>query len=442
MATSLTLPALDRPWSLLDRLKASLVALVAADALFLLLIILATNTQHDVVKAIGKDSAPSVISAQGIKVEMADMDAEAANELLSPPGKGQEAAKEYETHREKAGEDLIDAARNITYSGEDATIKRIQFGLGEYEAKIQRARDFHERNDPQAIQLYGEATFLMENTLFQAADTLDNINATQLEKAYQADRSKAKLEREVLVGFGIIMLFMLLWIQWDLTQRVRRLLNPALACATILTLALLSFSDSHLSRSDDAMYRAKHDAFDSLHALWQARALAFASNADESKYLLPGDRTTDEAAFFEKALKISQSPDNPYPRLRYAKGFLQDELANITFDGEREAAQETIDTWNYYLAIDSRIRQDKKDGKIQDALTLCLGKNQGQSDWAFDKFDQALMHTVAINQIAFDKSVAAGFASLEGVVMFASIDAAAVAICCALGLFIRIREFL
>jgi hypothetical protein len=439
MSTSLTLPTIDRYWSLLDRLKVSLVALLAADAFFLLIIIWAAHVQYNVVKTIGKDSAPGVISAQDIKVELADMDAEAANEMLVAPGQEADAAQGFDTHRQKVGEELINAAHDITSSDtdEDASIKRLQFGLGEYEAHIQRARDFHERKDPQAIQLYREATFKMENTLFQAADSLDAINFTQLENAYQKDRSDATLLRTAVTAVGLAFLGLLLWIQWDLTQRVRRMLNPALACGTVLALALLSFSYAHLSGSAKDLRVAKEDAFDSLHVLWQARAFAFAANADESKYFLEGTSHADEKSFDARAYKILSYSNRPSER-----GFLEKEMANITFDGEREAAQETIDAWTYYRKLDWSIRQLKQSGKIDAAIALCLGKDKGQSDWAFNQFDTALMRTIAINQEAFVKSRDSAFHQLDSLVEIAAIGAAAIAICCSLGLFIRIREFL
>jgi len=439
MSTSLTLPTIDRYWSLLDRLKVSLVALLAADSLFLLIIIWAAHVQYNVVKTIGKDSAPGVISAQDIKVELSDIEEKAAYEMLVTPGKEIDA-QGFDTRRQKVGEELINAAHDITSNDtdEDASIKRLQFGLGEYEAHIQRARDFHERKDTQAIQLYREATFKMENTVFQAADSLDAINFTQLENAYQKDRSDATLLRAAVISVGLAFLGLLLWIQWDLTQRVRRMLNPALACGTVLTLALLSFAHAHLSGSAQDLKIVKEDAFDSLHVLWQARALAFAAKADESKYFLEGTNNyAAEKSFDARAYKIFS-----YSNRASEGGFLEREMANITFDGERESAQETIDAWTYYRKLDSYIRQLKQNGKVEAALALCLGKDKNQSDWAFHQFDSALMRTIALNQKAFVKSRDSAFHELDSLVEIAAIGAAAIAFCCALGLFVRIREFL
>ena len=79
------------------------------------------------------------------------------------------------------------------------------------------------------------------------------------------------------------------------------------------------------------------------------------------------------------------------------KGYLADELNNITFAGELAAAEETLLKFLDYLKIDQQIR-DLKDER--QAVDLCLGTQPGQSDWAFDQFDQALGKTIKINRDA------------------------------------------
>ena len=177
------------------------------------------------------------------------------------------------------------------------------------------------------------------------------------------------------------MLGLLVYLQWDLTKRVRRLINPALLAASILTLALIVFANNHLSGADKDLYVARHDAFISLHALWQARAVAYSANADESKFLLGDDNSNDETSFFEKSKRIMGSAvdSSGIPE----GGFLGEEERNITFAGEKEAADATVATWRNYLKIDAKLRQLKRDNRRDAAIALCIGKNPGESDWAF-----------------------------------------------------------
>ncbi len=417
-----------------------LIALIIADLLFLAALFSGERVHRNDLQTIGRDAAPSIIAAQSIKVAIADMDAEAANELLAKPGEGKAAAEAYQVRRIQAAEALISAAQNITYGdSERVPIKQLQLGLGEYEIKIQRARDFHERNDPQAIQAYRDASDLVKIKLFPAADDLDAANLSVLESTFASDASVARETRAGVTFTGLILLGLLLYIQWDLNIRVRRLLNPGLLVASIVALGLLSFGSGHLSNAADNLRIAKKNAFTSLHVLWQARALAYSANADESKYLLQKIDPDDQDSFYRKAAQIWGSS---FSKSTNERGYLDEQQANITFEGEKEAVDKTLTWWQTYLKIDSQIRQLKSAGNVADAIELCLGKKEGQSDWAFQRFDEDLAKAIRINQDAFDSSITSGFAQLDNFRMTAAIAALAIGICCALGLFVRIREYM
>jgi len=443
MATTPTFATFDvgsKNWNSLQRLKGGLALLLIADALFLVALLMGQTTHRSLLQTIGRNSAPSIIAAQHIKVAIADMDAEAANEMLAKPGEGMAAAKAFQARREEAGGALIEAAKNITYDGEWPPIKSLQTVLGDYEARIQRARDLREGDDPQFIKAYRDASGLVEVSLFRAADELDRVNLKALDDAFESDRSTATHTRELISASGLILLGLLVYLQWDLTKRVRRLINPALLAASILTLALIVFANNHLSGADKDLYVARHDAFISLHALWQARAVAYSANADESKFLLGDDNSNDETSFFEKSKRIMGSAvdSSGIPE----GGFLGEEERNITFAGEKEAADATVATWRNYLKIDAKLRQLKRDNRRDAAIALCIGKNPGESDWAFSSFDDALNRTIDINQNAFDSAVASGFQHLDQFDLTVVVGVSLISICCSLGLFIRIREYL
>jgi hypothetical protein len=230
-----------------------------------------------------------------------------------------------------------------------------------------------------------------------------------------------------------LLLLLLAYIQWDLTNRVRRLLNPALLAASMLALGMGWLAISRLSSAAEDLRIAKEDAFTSIHALWQARAVGYSANADESKFLLEKDGSQAEKSFFQKASKIWSER---------GKSYLGDELANITFPGEKRAADETLKRWQAYLRTDARIRKLQKAGRLEEATALCLGRQQGESDWAFSRFDESLGKTIEINQRAFDSSVASGFGEMAGFYWVAAVGTVAIAGLCVAGLLIRIREYL
>ena len=122
-------------------------------------------------------------------------------------------------------------------------------------------------------------------------------------------------------------------------------------------------------------------------------------------------------------------------------GFLADELNNITFKGEREAALQTVKDFGEYLRIDQEIRGLQRSGKHASALELCIGTRTGESNWAFDQFDKALGETIDINQDEFKNAVNRGFETLSYFELKASIVAVIIALLAFFGILQRIQEY-
>jgi hypothetical protein len=207
---------------------------------------------------------------------------------------------------------------------------------------------------------------------------------------------------------------------------MRRLLNPLLFAATLLTAVFLLVTVAKFSAQKESLKIAKEDAFDSIHALWQARAIAYDANAEESRWLLDRERAAQyEQAFLEKAGTVVTVPQGQNYKTAAAnavnkqndsnfKGMLAVETRNITFPGESAAAIQSVGTFGDYLAIDRRLRELENAGRHAEAVALCVGNREGESNWAFEQFDNALGRTLDINQKEFDKAVERGFRALMG----------------------------
>jgi hypothetical protein len=198
---------------------------------------------------------------------------------------------------------------------------------------------------------------------------------------------------------------------------------------------------------------AKEDAFTSMHALRQARALVYGANSNESRYLLDSQFASNhERAFFDKIDKVAKIPkgttfDNVIEastqgqKVKGFTGYLADQLNNITFDGEREATVSNLRTLADYVAIDQKIRQLKQSGKLAEAITLCVGSNTGESNWAFKQFLDANQKSYDINKKAFDDSIKQGFQDVEGFEIKAVIVTIAIASLTLFGLRPRLKEY-
>ena len=234
---------------------------------------------------------------------------------------------------------------------------------------------------------------------------------------------------------------------------MRRLLNPMLLAATAIAILFTGSTFRALFSASNQLKIAKEDAFESIHALWQIRALAYSANADESRYLLDSAMAIrHEQAFSIKVAKLAKIPDaETYKKIVLTltnantnvgfSGLFADALNNITFTGERAATIATLDAFRTYIEIDRQIRQLQQSGNREAAIALCIGNSQGQSNWAFDRFDSALDQTLAINQQAFDQAVDKGFQEIEGFEVITPVALSAIALLTLLGLLPRTKEY-
>ena len=436
-------------------LKSSLYLTWGACVLLLVATIAAVQGQRYAIKTIGKDTAPSIIAAQHIKSGIADLDANAANKLLLDIGKNPTAEKAYDDRSKEVVDATLAAAENITYGDAERTpIRTLFVALGDYRLKIHEARIFQkQKNNPAILEAYRAGADIIDSTLLPAADTLDQTNREALNRIYNEQKFTTGKYLFFVAISSIGLLAVLIALQLFLNRRMRRRLNPMLLVATAIAILFIGSTFRALFSASAQLKIAKEDAFESIHALWQVRALAYSANGDESRYLLdPAMATKHEQAFSTKVARLAEIPDVATFKMVVStltnsgtnvgfKGLFADELNNITFKGEREAAIATLAAFSTYFEIDQQIRQLQQSGNHDAAVALCIGSNQGQSNWAFDRFDSALDKTLEINQRAFDQAVAKGFKDIEGFEVNAPIALSAIALLTLFGLLPRTKEY-
>jgi hypothetical protein len=447
-------PHPGRQWNTLEILKASRIGILALLVLLLIAVATGARVHRSAMQTIGRDTASGIIAAQHIKAAVADMDADAADELLAPPNTVYSSIKGYEDQRFEAARALIAAAGDVVFGESELTpILAVQTGLGSYERLVQKARDLHQERNSSAVDAYFDAASLMDVGLLPAADLLDQANDAILERTYHRQTVASFLARAFVAAAGAAALLALLAAQVFLSQRMKRTLNPLLLTATLITVGLTAYSLEAMGGSEHQLKVAREDAFTSINALWKARAIAYEAKSDESRYLLDPARAADpQRSFPTQAALVARPPEGMTPEQLLTSvragghvdgftGYLADELNNITFPGEQEAAYQTLANWEQYLEADRRVRQIESAGQHQQAVSLSLGTESGQAVWAFNQFDQALATTLDINQHAFDASVSQGLSALSGLEIASSIMIAFTAALVILGLAPRIREY-
>ncbi|MBF2063451.1 MAG: hypothetical protein IGS39_03315 [Calothrix sp. C42_A2020_038] len=447
-------------------LKAGLYIISSASFLLALITISSVQMQRQAIKSVAKDSIPSVITAQRIKDTLVGMEANAVDELLIVPTDYIGAPQEYEKRRQSAiasyeerrkafSERIIIAARNITYGdAELKPIETLQLKLGDYIAKLQRAREFHERGDTNGTLIaHREASQIMDNTLIPAVDQLDKVNLQQLERIYAQISFQTTCSLFLILIFGTLLLSVLVITQVFLYRRMRRILNPMLLAATAITLIFIGHITQSLIAASSNLVVAKEDAFESLYALRQARAIAYAANADKSRYLLDRQNPLKhEQAFFQKVNQIVKLPvgqtwnDAKYRLIAGKKvedmtGLLATDINNINFPGEHEALITTISTFYKYLDIDKQIRQLERSGKHLEAVKLSTGKNQGESNWAFSEFKKAHQASQDINIAVMNKSIEQSFQNIQVLEVITVLCTFSISTLALFGLRRRLREY-
>ena len=443
----------SREWNTPRLMQAGLLAVFVLSLLLTLAAISGARSHRRALQAVGRDSAPSIIAARHIRAALADMDANAANELLDPAHSAA-ALKLFESRRVEAANAIIVAAKNITYGdAEEIPIRQLVSGMGVYSAQMQSARDFKAASSERFLDAYRAAAATMDTVLLPAAAALDKANRDALDAAYAAQKSASSQSFLFLAMAAALAAASLVSLQLFLSTRTRRTFNPMLIAATLAVVIFAFYTAHAFQGADQELKIAKEDAFESIHALWLARSLSYSANSDESRYLLDAARAAAyENDFSTKVRRIANLPvvasESSFLRTLNAgkpvagfTGYLADELNNITFPGERDAAVETLTRYFFYLAVDKQIRALETSGQHARAVALCVGSAEGQSDWAFNRFDESLGRTLDVNQTAFDAAVARGFADLSNFEVIAPLAALLIAALSWLGLRPRLREY-
>jgi len=388
--------------------------------------------------AIGGHDAPLVEQSNALYYAVNDMDAQVGNVLLtaSDPALAADQRQDlalYASDEQHAEQDLQQVA--VTAAADPAAqraVSSVLDALGRYEALAAEAIVVNQRgNDPAGrpsaatLGYFQQATDLMSTTVLPAATSLTAANASALDMSYNQGRSIATSGQVLVLVLGLAVAGALLGTQVFLAARFRRLVNPALVAATVLAVGLAIAGAVQLGAQAGNLKVAKQEAFDSILALTQARAVSYDANADETRYLVdPARAAAYQDAFLRKSQELvnvgnvgifsydaalavdirAYQADNTDVRFG---GYLGTEFRNITFTGEQAAATRALLAYQVYEKYDRKLRAMAKTNVAQ-AIAFDIGTSPGQSDWAFNQWDSALGSVITINENAFTAAILDG----------------------------------
>jgi hypothetical protein len=430
------------------RFLALLIASAVAAVIMALALLNAYASIQGTLQTVGKDAAPSIFAADHIQALLADADANAMNAVLTKGTPSSDASwTQYRKDMNDAHIELITASQNITYGDEERVpIFTIESDLGQYEYWIGQA---YGSNDTGTLTA---ADSLFKQSILPASLALYSANNSHLKQSYSTYQDTIRWKM-VLVWISMILLVGTLGgVQFYLFRRTRRLINHGYVVASLVTAFIIIYSAVVLNAGQAQLVAAKQNSFNSISPLWGARATSYVMNADESLYLLHygnNDLLSQDEANFTK-LEPSMTDVDPQVAAADATdakngkpfgGYLGNEMGNITYPGEREAATAAVEAWADYTSIDGKIRQLLAQGDYQQALQLDLGSSAGQSDLAFTQFDTAMGNVIDINQRHFDQQINDAIRVLGSfpIVLIASL--VAIILACFLGFKPRFDEY-
>jgi hypothetical protein len=430
-------------WTTPRHLRAYVGAVWMAAALLLAVGLRAASDDRVALRAVRQDTAPSIVAAEELGVHLAGLDTQLSGSMLGTAADRDVAGELFELERSVVTRRLVDAANNITLGdAERIPIVVMQEELGRYLEIASRAQWLYAGSDRDgALGLLRAATDLMHDRILPQAAALDRANRDDMDRRYdQAQHASQQHDLEALASGGLLVT-VLLAAQWFVRARMRRRIVPALLLATALTGGFTWYLVGRFRDAREDLRVARDDAFNSIHLLWRARALAYDAKGDEGRFLLDRLRAgVYESAFFVKTSQLSSSAREKAPSSD-SHGLLVDELRNITFVGERDAALAALAALAEYFDVDERIRRLETQGQHAQAVDLAIGTGGAQARAAFDRLDAAIERTTAINQDAFDATLIVADRGLRRAEWLDPALALAIAVAAWMGIRPRLREY-
>lgn len=425
-----------------EKIMAMLLACIIGAAVSLGLNFLVYSASNNTANVIGKDTVPSIISANHINALLADAHSNAMNAMVTKEKSGGKFWTLYRKDMTDLHTELIDISKDNFFSdAQQKSILTIMSNLGQYEYTLGGAVS---TGAEISADQFGEANRLMQQKLLPASVALNKIYSSYLDSVYNRYIRNINAALVLMAVIALLSLIIMLGTQYYLFKKTHRIVNIGMALAAILFIVVTVYSINTLRNVRSDLYSAKHDAFDSIELLWNTRAAAYNANALESLYLLHDStgivQTADTINFNLSTSRICSDPDTAVNGGEF-KGYLGDEVHNITIDSGRPALESAIDEWSKYVNIDKQIRNLEYDSKSSEAVALCVGESSGQSNFEFAQFDTALGRAVDINQTNFNSNMNLTYGTLKKFPYITLISLVLIILSCILGLKNRIEEY-
>lgn len=395
-------------WTVPALLRLGLYGVALASLLFMIAVISGAHRYSGNLETIGQSAAPEILNAEQILAALWGMDANATRELLSRTDRDAEVA--FERDRQAASDAIVAAVRSVSQAETDREpARKLASGLLRYTAAIQQARDFAALSDKRAPQAFRDAVQIMDKDLLPAANDLDQKNRAVLEESYRAHLNDASMSSSLLNGSALLLGGILVWLQFSIARRFRRMVNPLLLTATGVALLFCLYAIHSFDEGTQVLRTARSDAFEHVQGLWRLRAEAAQLDSSEGHVLLGIDAPSGGGRA-EQAADAFARDSGAVPE---AKGF--------------ETALQRV--------------QHMNGAARQNAIAFFDSEAPEGFAAALNGLDAALQRSIEAQQTSFENSISAGLRDVSGFDYAAPLTALIVFGCAFLGVLPRLREY-
>lgn len=342
----------------------------------------------EIFRSITQDAAPSVDYAADLGSSIQDMDAKAADFILTAD---RSLIGVHETDRgamhvaqRRIRDDMFKARSNITFEGEADVVTSIEDAYATYLALLTKAfYDLDEARPQTALVTYLKATEVLHQTVSHAVDRLESLNTKQVFRLYDADQGQ--MHRLVVRSSGLLVLGTILAL-FLMALRTHRVLNIGLLLALLLAAFGATLTVTALHTCEVNLTRVVVDAFRSIQLADRIKHYSYHANADAARFLLDAGHAQQWQGTFDGRVAMIETD-------------LSRAAQNITFPGEADAVAEMQEAWKKFIALDAQMRTMWRAGQHAEATALAVH----DTHQALENFEAARLRFGRVNREKFQQ---------------------------------------
>jgi hypothetical protein len=430
------LKAARRPAATTPRRLRKLFMLIASLAIALTLVGAgALAVAGSTALGIQQRTVPAIVGMQRVHAWLSDADRSAANAYLAGGAEVTLPELQYQADIAATSRELQIASAHDPGGGDTSQrLQRIAMLVDQYVGLVQTA-NVDDRLGVAVGTVYLQAgTSLMHRGgtgILAEVDALRNLYMDDLDRANLTLRA-AQWMLPVYAVLALALAGLLVITQVFVRRRFHRRRSPQLLAATLLLVIAAAASGMGAGQARMSMNTAEDQSYSRLLNLWNARALLYDANGNESLALIARDqpgRAAADQAFQAETRRLVDRPLNDGMMADAARGdvrfngMLADELRAASPGEERSAAMRVLTLYRKFMDVDAAVRAKAAQGAEVDAITLALGTDQGQLTFAFADVDWYLGLAIQRLQGQFDdgmtyaERVLAGTAAVEALAL-------------------------